>query len=146
MVADSSPDGSRRVLVLATEEARLLGHNFVGTEHLLLGVIRKGDGLGAQALASLGISLDAVRDKVRSFEGPARSMIAGAQPLTPRAKRALEWSLREAVQLGMNRMGSEHVLLGLVREDEGLAARVLVELGADLARVRQAVIQLLRGS
>jgi ATP-dependent Clp protease ATP-binding subunit ClpC len=138
-------DRARRVLVLAQEEARLLNHNFIGTEHILLGLIHEGEGVAAKALESLGISLEAVREKVEETIGPAGSSTTGSPPFTPRAKKVLELSLREALQLGHNYIGTEHMLLGLVREGEGVAAQVLVSLGADLSRVRQQVIQLLSG-
>ena len=138
-------DRARRVLVLAQEEARLLNHSFIGTEHILLGLIHEGEGLAAKALESLGISLEAVREKVEETIGPAGSAPTGSPPFTPRAKKVLELSLREALQLGHNYIGTEHMLLGLVREGEGVAAQVLVSLGADLPRVRQQVIQLLSG-
>src|SRR5437763_11231611 len=138
-------DRARRVLVLAQEEARLLNHNFIGTEHILLGLIHEGEGVAAKALESLGISLEAVREKVEETIGPAGSSPTGSPPFTPRAKKVLELSLREALQLGHNYIGTEHMLLGLVREGEGVAAQVLVNLGADLSRVRQQVIQLLSG-
>jgi ATP-dependent Clp protease ATP-binding subunit ClpC len=138
-------DRARRVLVLAQEEARLLNHNFIGTEHILLGLIHEGEGVAAKALESLGISLEAVREKVEETIGPAGSSTTGSPPFTPRAKKVLELSLREALQLGHNYIGTEHMLLGLVREGEGVAAQVLVQLGADLSRVRQQVIQLLSG-
>ncbi|HSH23755.1 MAG TPA: ATP-dependent Clp protease ATP-binding subunit [Acidimicrobiales bacterium] len=138
-------DRARRVLVLAQEEARLLNHNFIGTEHILLGLIHEGEGVAAKALESLGISLEAVREKVEETIGPAGSATTGSPPFTPRAKKVLELSLREALQLGHNYIGTEHMLLGLVREGEGVAAQVLVSLGADLSRVRQQVIQLLSG-
>src|SRR6266446_2259131 len=136
---------ARRVMVLAQEEARLLNHNFIGTEHILLGLIHEGEGVAAKALESLGISLEAVREKVEETIGPAGSSTTGSPPFTPRAKKVLELSLREALQLGHNYIGTEHMLLGLVREGEGVAAQVLVNLGADLSRVRQQVIQLLSG-
>ena len=138
-------DRARRVLVLAQEEARLLNHSFIGTEHILLGLIHEGEGLAAKALESLGISLEAVREKVEETIGPAGSAPTGSPPFTPRAKKVLELSLREALQLGHNYIGTEHMLLGLVREGEGVAAQVLQSHGADLPRVRQQVIQLLSG-
>jgi ATP-dependent Clp protease ATP-binding subunit ClpC len=138
-------DRARRVLVLAQEEARLLNHSFIGTEHILLGLIHEGEGLAAKALESLNISLDAVREEVEKTIGQAGSAPTGSPPFTPRAKKVLELSLREALQLGHNYIGTEHMLLGLVREGEGVAARVLVSLGADLAKVRQQVIQQLSG-
>ncbi|HUR17580.1 MAG TPA: ATP-dependent Clp protease ATP-binding subunit [Acidimicrobiales bacterium] len=138
-------DRARRVLVLAQEEARLLNHNFIGTEHILLGLIHEGEGVAAKALEALGISLEAVREKVEETIGPAGSSTTGSPPFTPRAKKVLELSLREALQLGHNYIGTEHMLLGLVREGEGVAAQVLQTLGADLSRVRQQVITLLSG-
>ena len=135
-------DRARRVLVLAQEEARLLNHNFIGTEHILLGLVHEGEGVAAKALESLGISLEAVREKVEETTGPAGSPTTGSPPFTPRAKKVLELSLREALGLGHNYIGTEHMLLGLLREGEGVAAQVLVSLGADLSRVRQQVIQL----
>ncbi len=125
-------DRARRVLVLAQEEARLLNHSFIGTEHILLGLIHEGEGLAAKALESLGISLEGVREKVEETIGPAGPAPTGSPPFTPRAKKVLELSLREALQLGHNYIGTEHMLLGLVREGEGVAAQVLVSLGADL--------------
>jgi ATP-dependent Clp protease ATP-binding subunit ClpA len=136
---------ARRVLVLAQEEARLLGHPFIGTEHVLLGLIQEADGVAALALQSLDISLEAVREKVIEAIGKAGAPPGGSPPFTPRAKKVLEYSLREAQQLGHNYIGTEHILLGLVREGEGVAAAVLVSLGADLHRVRQRVIQLVSG-
>ena len=138
-------DRARRVLVLAQQEARVLGHNFLGTEHLLLGLIRETEGVAAMALAQLGIRLDDVRDRVKETVGPAGSAPTGSPPFTPRAKRVLELSLREALQLGHNYIGTEHILLGLVREGEGVAAQILASLGGDLARVRQQVLQILAG-
>src|ERR1700729_2293997 len=138
-------DRARRVLVLAQEEARLLNHSFIGTEHILLGLIHEGEGLAAKALESLGISLEAVREKVEETIGPAGSAPTGSPPFTPRAKKVLELSLREALQLGHNYIGTEHMLLGLVREGEGAGAQVLVGLGADLEQVRRQVIKLLAG-
>ena len=116
-------DEARRVLVLAQEEARLLNHNFIGTEHILLGLIHQGDGVAAQALGSLGIRLEAVREAVEETIGPARTSTTGSPPFTPRAKKVLELSLRESLQLGHNYIGTEHILLGLVREGEGVAAK-----------------------
>src|ERR671918_24046 len=136
-------DRARRVVVLAQEEARLLNHNYIGTEHILLGLIHEGEGVAAKALESLGISLEAVRQQVEEIIGQGGSSPSGHIPFTPRAKKVLELSLREALQLGHNYIGTEHILLGLIREGEGVAAQVLVKLGADLSRVRQQVIQLL---
>jgi ATP-dependent Clp protease ATP-binding subunit ClpC len=138
-------DRARRVVVLAQEEARLLNHNYIGTEHILLGLIHEGEGVAAKALESLGISLEAVRAQVEEIIGQVGSSPSGHIPFTPRAKKVLELSLREALQLGHNYIGTEHILLGLIREGEGVAAQVLVKLGADLSRVRQQVIQLLSG-
>jgi hypothetical protein len=133
-------DRARRVVVLAQEEAVGLRHNYIGTEHLLLGLIREREGVAARALESLGISLEAVRAEVLEIIGEGQTAAIGQIPFTPRAKKVLELSLREALQLGHNYIGTEHILLGLVREGEGVAAQVLVKLGGgDLARVRQAV-------
>ena len=136
-------DRARRVVVLAQEEARLLNHNYIGTEHILLGLIHEGEGVAAKALESLGISLESVRGQVEEIIGQGGNSPSGHIPFTPRAKKVLELSLREALQLGHNYIGTEHILLGLIREGEGVAAQVLVKLGADLARVREQVIQLL---
>jgi ATP-dependent Clp protease ATP-binding subunit ClpC len=138
-------DRARRVVVLAQEEARMLNHNYIGTEHILLGLIHEGEGVAAKALESLGISLEAVRNQVEEIIGQGQQAPSGHIPFTPRAKKVLELSLREALQLGHNYIGTEHILLGLIREGEGVAAQVLVKLGADLNRVRQQVIQLLSG-
>src|SRR6266436_691849 len=138
-------DRARRVVVLAQEEARMLSHNYIGTEHILLGLIHEGEGVAAKALESLGISLEAVRQQVEEIIGHGQQAPSGHIPFTPRAKKVLELSLREALQLGHNYIGTEHILLGLIREGEGVAAQVLVKLGADLSRVRQQVIQLLSG-
>ena len=138
-------DRARRVVVLAQEEARMLNHNYIGTEHILLGLIHEGEGVAAKALESLGISLDAVRNQVEEIIGQGQQAPSGHIPFTPRAKKVLELSLREALQLGHNYIGTEHILLGLIREGEGVAAQVLVKLGADLNKVRQQVIQLLSG-
>ncbi len=138
-------DRARRVVVLAQEEARMLNHNYIGTEHILLGLIHEGEGVAAKALESLGISLEAVRQQVEEIIGQGQAAPTGHIPFTPRAKKVLELSLREALQLGHNYIGTEHILLGLIREGEGVAAQVLQKLGADLNRVRQQVIQLLSG-
>ncbi len=138
-------DRARRVVVLAQEEARMLNHNYIGTEHILLGLIHEGEVVAAKALESLGISLEAVRSQVEEIIGQGQQAPSGHIPFTPRAKKVLELSLREALQLGHNYIGTEHLLLGLIREGEGVAAQVLAKLGADLARVRQQVIQLLSG-
>jgi ATP-dependent Clp protease ATP-binding subunit ClpC len=138
-------DRARRVVVLAQEEARMLNHNYIGTEHILLGLIHEGEGVAAKALESLGISLEAVRQQVEEIIGQGQQAPSGHIPFTPRAKKVLELSLREALQLGHNYIGTEHILLGLIREGEGVAAQVLVKLGADLSRVRQQVNSLLSG-
>lgn len=138
-------DRARRVVVLAQEEARALNHNYIGTEHILLGLIQEGEGVAAKALESMGISLDAVRTEVKDIIGTGGHPPSGYIPFTPRAKKVLELALREALQLGHKYIGTEHILLGLIREGEGVAAQVLVKLGADLSRVRQQVIQLLSG-
>jgi ATP-dependent Clp protease ATP-binding subunit ClpC len=133
------------VVVLAQEEARMLNHNYIGTEHILLGLIHEGEGVAAKALESLGISLDAVRQQVEEIIGQGQQAPSGHIPFTPRAKKVLELSRREAAQLGHNYIGTEHILLGLIREGDGVAGQVLVRLGADLNRVRQRVIALLHG-
>jgi ATP-dependent Clp protease ATP-binding subunit ClpC len=138
-------DRARRVVVLAQEEARALNHNYIGTEHILLGLIHEGEGVAAKALESMGISLEAVRTEVEDIIGTGGHPPSGYIPFTPRAKKVLELALREALQLGHKYIGTEHILLGLIREGEGVAAQVLVKLGADLSRVRQQVIQLLSG-
>src|SRR4249920_1661767 len=134
-------DRARRVVVLAQEEARVLDHNYIGTEHILLGLIHEGEGVAARALESLGISLEAVRTQVQEMIGPGDEAPTGHIPFTPRAKKVLELSLREALGLGHNYIGTEHILLGLIREGEGVAAKVLIKLGGNLDRVRQQVIQ-----
>jgi ATP-dependent Clp protease ATP-binding subunit ClpC len=138
-------DRARRVVVLAQEEARMLNHNYLGTEHLLLGLVHEGEGVAARALESLGISLQAVRQQVEEIIGQGQQAPAGHIPFTPRAKKVTELAQREANDLGHNYVGTEHLLLGLVREGEGVAAQVLVNLGADFNRVRHQVIQLLDG-
>ena len=138
-------DRARRVVVLAQDEGRALNHNYIGTEHILLGLIQEGEGVAAKALESMGISLDAVRTEVKEIIGTGGHPPSGYIPFTPRAKKVLELALREALQLGHKYIGTEHLLLGLIREGEGVAAQVLVKLGADLSRVRQQVIQLLSG-
>jgi ATP-dependent Clp protease ATP-binding subunit ClpC len=138
-------DRARRVVVLAQEEARMLNHNYIGTEHILLGLVHEGQGIAAKSLESLGISLAAVRQQVEEIIGQGQSSATGHIPFTPRAKKVLELSLREARQFGHDYIGTEHILLGLIREGEGVGAEVLVKLGADLNRARQQVIQLLSG-
>ena len=134
-------DRARRVVVLAQEEARLLNHNYIGTEHILLGLLREGEGIGAQVLIDMEVQLERVRESVQKRIGSGGSSPLGHIPFTPRAKKVLELSLREALQLGHNYIGSEHILLGLVREGEGVAALTLAEFGVQLETVRQAVIQ-----
>jgi ATP-dependent Clp protease ATP-binding subunit ClpA len=138
-------DRARNVVVLAQEEARMLNHDHIGTEHILLGLVREGEGVAASALHALGISLAAVRQEVEKVIGRGQQPPPGHIPFSPRAKKVLELSLREGRQLGHDYIGTEHILLGLIREGEGVAAQVLVKLGADLNRVRQQVIQLLHG-
>jgi ATP-dependent Clp protease ATP-binding subunit ClpC len=138
-------DRARRVLTLAQEEARLLNHSFIGTEHILLGLLSEGDGLGAEALRSLGVSSDVVRGKVEEIVGASLSMANGSPPFTPRAKKVLELALREALQRNHSYIGTEHILLGLVQEGEGVAATVLVSLGVSLPGVRHAVDDLMTG-
>ena len=135
-------DRARRVVVLAQEEARMLNHNYIGTEHILLGLIHEGDGVAAKALELLGIGLEAVRQQVEEIIGQGQQAPSGHIPFTPRAKRVLELSLREALQLGHNYIGTEHILLGLIREGEGVAAQVLTRMGADLDKVRSQVVRL----
>ncbi len=135
---------ARQVVVLAQEEARMLNHNYIGTEHILLGLIHGGEGVAAKALESLGISLDAVRQQVKEIIGQGQQAPSGHIRFTPRAKKVLKLSLREALQLGHSYIGTEHILLGLIREGDGVAAQVLVKLGADLNRVRQQAIRLMR--
>ncbi|MDN5639303.1 MAG: ATP-dependent Clp protease ATP-binding subunit [Actinomycetia bacterium] len=138
-------DRARRVVVLAQEEARMLNHNYIGTEHLLLGLIHEGEGIAAKALESMGVTLSAVREQVQDIIGPGQQAPSGHIPFTPRAKKVLELSLREALQLGHNYIGTEHILLGLIRAGEGVASQVLTKLGADPSRVRQTVIDMISG-
>jgi ATP-dependent Clp protease ATP-binding subunit ClpA len=138
-------DRARRVVVLAQEEARMLDHNYIGTEHILLGLVHEGDGLAARALTELDVSLDAVRDRVEAHIGRGKQPPAGHIPFTPRAKKVLELSLKESLQLGHNHIGTEHILLGLMREGDGVAGRVLEELGLSTNAVRQAVIRQIHG-
>jgi ATP-dependent Clp protease ATP-binding subunit ClpC len=138
-------DRARRVVVFAQEEARMLNHNYIGTEHLLLGLVHEGEGVAAKALESLNISLEAVRQQVEEIIGRGEAAPTGHIPFTPRVKQVLELSLREALQLGHNYIGTEHILLGLIREGECVAAEVLHKLGADINRLRFTVIQILSG-
>ncbi|CAL8969748.1 ATP-dependent Clp protease ATP-binding subunit ClpC1 [Propionicimonas sp. T2.31MG-18] len=142
---DRFTDRARRVIVLAQDEARMLNHNYIGTEHLLLGLIHEGEGVAAKALESMGISLEAVREQVEEIIGQGQQAPTGHIPFTPRAKKVLEFSMREALQINHPYIGTEHILLGLIREGEGVAAQVLIKLGADLNRVRNQVLQLLSG-
>jgi hypothetical protein len=146
VVFERFTDRARRVVVLAQEEARLLNHDYIGTEHILLGIVSEGDGVGARALESLDIPLEVVRAQVAEIVGTGPQAPSGHIPFTARAKTVLEQSLREALQLGHNYIGTEHILLGLIREGEGVGAQVLAKLGADEARVRAEVIRLLSGS
>ena len=139
-------DRARRVVVLAQEEARRLNHNYIGTEHILLGLIQEGEGHAAKALEELNINIDSVRAEVVEIIGEGQQSPSGHIPFTPRAKKVLELSLREALQLGHNYIGTEHILLGLIREGEGVAAQVLKKLGAELSEVRQTVIKLISNS
>src|SRR5207342_1819564 len=139
-------DRARRVVVLAQEEARMLNHSYIGSEHILLGLIHEGEGVAAKALESLGITQETVRQQVEEIIGRGQQAPSGSIPLTPRSKKVLKLALREALQLGHSYIGTEHILLGLIREGEGVAAQVLVGLGADLKRVRHQVIKLLHGS
>ena len=138
-------DRARSVVVLAQEEARMFKHNYIGTEHILLGLAHEGEGVAAKALEAMGVSLAAARSQVEAIIGRGQAEPTGHIPFTPRAKKVLELSLRESLQLGHNYIGTEHILLGLIREGEGVAAQVLQKLGADLNRVRQQVIHLLPG-
>ncbi|MGC3954400.1 MAG: ATP-dependent Clp protease ATP-binding subunit [Propionicimonas sp.] len=142
---DRFTDRARRVIVLAQDEARMLNHNYIGTEHLLLGLIHEGEGVAAKALESLGITLEPVRDQVEEIIGQGQQAPTGHIPFTPRAKKVLEYSMREALQINHPYIGTEHILLGLIREGEGVAAQVLIKLGADLNRVRSTVLQMLSG-
>ena len=136
-------DRARRVVVLAQEEARMLNHNYIGTEHILLGLIHEGEGVAAKALESLGISLDAVRQQVEEIIGQGQQAPSGHIPFTPRAKKVLELALREALSLGHNYIGTEHILLGLIHEGEGVAAKALESLGISLDAVRQQVEEII---
>lgn len=138
-------DSARRVIVLAQDEARMLNHSWIGTEHILLGLIREKEGAAAQTLESFGVPIEAVRERVNEMVGPGSVVVAGHIPFTPRAKKVLELSLREAQQLGDTYIGTEHLLLGLIREGEGLGAQVLQGLDADLSLVRSRVIEMATG-
>jgi ATP-dependent Clp protease ATP-binding subunit ClpC len=138
-------DRARRAVVYAQDEARMLNHNYIGTEHILLGLIHEGEGLAARALKALGVSLDETRQEIEDIAGRGTKEHEGPIPFTPRAKKVLELSLREALQLDHSYIGTEHILLGLMREGDGVAAQVLVRSGVDLNTARQEVIRLLRG-
>src|SRR5512136_2162391 len=144
---DKFTERVRKVIYLAREEAARLQHDYIGTEHLLLGVIREGEGIAATVLNNLGLDLDRIRQEVENMVAPSGgTMTIGEIPFTPRAKRVLELSVDEARQLGHNYVGTEHLLLGLIREGEGVAARVLIELGIDRKKVREETLKLLGGS
>ncbi|HZK49066.1 MAG TPA: Clp protease N-terminal domain-containing protein, partial [Thermoleophilia bacterium] len=136
---------ARQVVVLAQEEARDLKHNYIGTEHLLLGLLREGDGVAARVLSTLDVSLEDVRGEIMRIVGEGEHEAQGQIPFTPRAKKVLELALREALSLGHNYIGTEHILLGLVRESEGVAARIMNDLDADADRIRQEVMRVLSG-
>jgi ATP-dependent Clp protease ATP-binding subunit ClpC len=136
---------ARQVVVLAQDEARALKHNYIGTEHILLGLLREEEGLAARVLESLDISVEGVRAQVARFVGQGDEVTSGQIPFTPRAKRVLELALREAVALGHNYIGNQHILLGLVRENEGVAARILLDFDADAEKIRNEIIRMLSG-
>ena len=136
---------ARQVVVLAQEEARTLKHNYIGTEHILLGLLREEEGLAARVLESLDITVERVRAQVVRIVGSGEEVTSGQIPFTPRAKKVLELALREALSLGHNYIGTEHILLGLVRENEGVAARILLDFDADSEKIRNEVIRMLSG-
>jgi Clp amino terminal domain, pathogenicity island component len=136
---------ARQVVVLAQEEARTLRHNYIGTEHILLGLLREEEGLAARVLESLDITVERVRGQVVRIVGSGEEVTSGQIPFTPRAKKVLELALREALSLGHNYIGTEHILLGLVRENEGVAARILLDFDADSEKIRNEVIRMLSG-
>ena len=136
---------ARQVVVLAQEEARTLKHNYIGTEHILLGLLREEEGLAARVLESLDITVERVRAQVMRIVGSGEEVTSGQIPFTPRAKKVLELALREALSLGHNYIGTEHILLGLVRENEGVAARILLDFDADSEKIRNEVIRMLSG-
>jgi ATP-dependent Clp protease ATP-binding subunit ClpC len=138
-------DRARRVVVLAQQEARMLNHNYIGTEHILLGLLHEGDGVAAIALEALGVSLEEARREVETIIGHGQSAPTGHIPFTPRAKKVLELALKEALEIGHNYIGTEHILLGILREGEGVGAQVLEKLGASLEGVREKVIEILSG-
>jgi len=136
---------ARQVVVLAQEEARTLKHNYIGTEHILLGLLREEEGLAARVLESLDITVERVRAQVVRIVGSGEEVTSGQIPFTPRAKKVLELALREALSLGHNYIGTEHILLGLVRENEGVAARILLDFDADSEKIRNEVVRMLSG-
>jgi hypothetical protein len=140
---DRMTDRARSSIVLAQDEARMLDHNYIGTEHLLLGLMRVEDGLAVKALGAMGIRIDGLRSQVTDIVGCGHAAPAGHIPFTPRAKKVLELSLRESLQLGHNYVGTEHILLGLLREGQGVAAQVLQRSGADPAEIRKRVLSML---
>lgn len=146
MMFERMTDRARRVVVLAQEEARLLNHAYIGTEHVLLGLLNEGEGIGCQALVRHGMSLEVAREKIREIIGEGAESPSGHIPFTPRAKKILELSLREALQLGHNYIGTEHFLLGMVREGQGVAAQVLAQNGITLASLRETVLDLLKAN
>jgi ATP-dependent Clp protease ATP-binding subunit ClpC len=137
---------AKQVVVLAQEEARALKHNYIGTEHILLGLLREEEGLAARVLESLDVTVEEVRAQVARIIGPGdEPIVSGQIPFTPRAKKVLELSLREALSLKHNYIGTEHILLGLVRENEGVAARILLDFGADAEKIRNEIMRVLSG-
>ena len=138
-------DRARRVLAYAQEEARDLDHAFIGTEHILLGLIREGDGVAAKALDALGVSYDVVRAKVTAMTELATNTSSNSPAFTSRAKKVLEMSLREALELHHSYIGTEHILLGLVRQSDGSAVRILDDLGVEMSDIRTQVVQLMSG-
>jgi ATP-dependent Clp protease ATP-binding subunit ClpC len=134
---------ARQVVVLAGEEARSLRHNYIGTEHILLGLLREKEGIAARALRSLDVTVEHVREQVKRIVGPGEELTEGQVPFTPRTKKVLELALRESKSLGHNYIATEHILLGLIREGEGIAARILLDFGADPQKIRDEVIRML---
>jgi ATP-dependent Clp protease ATP-binding subunit ClpC len=137
---------ARQVLVLAQDEARALKHNYIGTEHILLGLLREKEGLAARVLESLDITVEEVRVQVARIVGPGDEVTTGQIPFTPRAKKVLDLALREALSLGHHHIGPEHILLGLVRQNNGVGVQILLDLGADAEKVRDEIIRMLPGS
>src|SRR5579859_2737874 len=145
LVFERFTERARQVVVLAQEEARTLKHNYIGTEHILLGLLREEEGLAARVLESLDITVERVRAQVVRIVGSGEEVTSGQIPFTPRAKKVLELALREALSLGHNYIGTEHILLGLVRENEGVAARILLDFDADAEKIRNEIIRVLSG-